>query len=310
MKTFSSLLLTSSLLPTIVQGFTSSTRGTGFATSVDLLSSRSLAPFWLDRQRSSCRRRGDVATFMSSAEDEAGSGSTEDPKVDVDAIIKYGGALAVQVGLIFAGFSGLDKIVELTSIHVPFAANFILFYFMALKSRVFNPLANDRPRPDTMETDETEKEAKRIMPSWTPPGFVFPIVWLLIIGPIRAATSAMVYNQTLSYAHPAIMALMLHLSIGDVWNTINNVEKRFGVSVVGVVLVWLSKANAALRYFSVVPLAGKLLGVTMIWLTIAASLITATWRLNPDPATGKPEPLFPMVGEKKTKISWFSSEED
>lgn len=116
----------------------------------------------------------------------------------------------------------------------------------------------------------------------------------------------MVYASTGSYACLAIMSLMLHLSIGDVWNTVNNVERRYGASVIGVVLVWLSKAHASYQYFQVDPMAGKILALTLIWLTIASVLITRTWQLNPDPATGKPEPLYPVKGGKaKTRYIWF-----
>jgi translocator protein len=101
--------------------------------------------------------------------------------------------------------------------------------------------------------------------------------------------------------------LYLHLSIGDVWNTINNIERRFGVAVTGVLLVWLSKAHAAYQYGRVNVLAGRLVAATLIWLTIATALVTATWRLNPDPATGKPEPLYPVKGKAETTFAWFSS---
>lgn len=226
-------------------------------------------------------------------------------KLDTDAIFKYTAAIAIQLSLIFGVFTGLDKLVSAFNVKVPFAANFFLFYVWALRTRIFNPLKNNRPQIKTLESAAANDTRKRKMPTWTPPGFVFPIVWLLIIAPIRAITSAMVYGATGKYANVAIMSLMLHLSIGDVWNTINNIEKRFGVSVIGVYCVWLSKAHAAYRYYQVVPFAGKLLSVTLVWLTIASTLITRVWQLNPDPKTGKPEPLYPVAGSKKTEFAWF-----
>jgi len=261
-------------------------------------------------------------TLMSTAQDDdaasssdkdeptsspAAAAATDVQKLDSSAIAKYFMAIGIQMSLIYSFFMALDKIGASVSFPIPTAVNFIIFYVLALKSRIFNPLSNQRPKVQTLETATTNK---RKMPSWTPPGFVFPIVWLLIIGPIRAATSTAIVKALGCYANPTIMALMLHLSIGDVWNTINNVEQRYGVSVMGVLCVWLSKAHAAYRYYQVVPLAGKVLGVTLVWLTIASTLITATWRLNPDPTTGKPEPLYPTVtqGEpSKTQFAWFSS---
>jgi translocator protein len=238
------------------------------------------------------------------------SSSSAAGTLDGSAILKYGAAMGVQMGLVFAIFGIFDKLVAAYSLKIPFAANVVLFYFLALKSRVLNPLSNTRPQTKTLEAADGDNNKndvpKRNMPSWTPPGVVFPIVWLLIIGPIRAVTSAMVYKSVGSYASLPILSLMLHLSIGDVWNTINNVERRYGVAVTGVFCVWLSKAHAAYQYGLVNCLAGTLLGGTLIWLTIASALVTATWRLNPNPTTNKPEPLYPVKGKTETKFAWFS----
>jgi translocator protein len=249
---------------------------------------------------------GLVKTSTTLAASSASSDDATSKKFDFDAVVKYAAAIAIQMSLLLGLFSGLDAIVSRFSLQVPFAVNVAFFYALALKSRVFNPLANNRPKVQTLET--AKEQEKRKMPTWTPPGVVFPIMWLLIIAPLRAVASSMIYASTKCYANTAILTLMLHLSIGDVWNTINNVEKRYGVSVVGVLCVWLSKAYAAYQYYQIVPLAGKLLALPLIWLSIASSLIAATWRLNPDPNTGKPEPLFPTVGDKKTKLVWFSKQ--
>ena len=195
---------------------------------------------------------------------------------------------------------------------MPFAVNFFFFYACALKSRILNPLNNQRPSPDTKELKETEETTapKRKMPSWTPPGFVFPIVWLLIIGPLRAVSCSLVYQTTGTYANAAIFTLMAHLSIGDIWNTINNKERRYGTSVVGVLMVWASAAAAAYQYFQVCPLAGRLLSLPLVWLTVASSLIVRTWQLNPDASTGKAEPLMPTTDDSQTtitKLEWFES---
>ena len=64
---------------------------------------------------------------------------------------------------------------------------------------------------------------------------------------------------------------------------------------------------------SCLPLAGKLLGVTCIWLSVATALITDTWRLNPITTSGKDGqktrrvPLFPVVGEAETTFLWFNN---
>jgi tryptophan-rich sensory protein len=238
--------------------------------------------------------------------------SSEGTVLDTGAIVRYGAAITVQMGLLTLLFTGLDAGVAALKIgKIPFAINVFLFYFLALKSRVFNPLSNQRPQRVTKEIKASDGESEpppRKMPTWTPPGFVFPIVWILLIGPIRAVSSALVYQRTGKYSCQAIPTLMLHLSIGDVWNTINNVERRYGTSVVGVTMVWLSAGAAAFQYYQVSHLAGRLLALPLIWLTIASSLIIRTWQLNPSPDTAKLESLLPKKSSSTktiTKLLWF-----
>lgn len=258
-------------------------------------------------QRVKQRQQQVTPTFVQNTDSSSLLATTSEPapdsqELDVAALGKYAFAVTTQMAIFYALFSGVDYVVNLANLQVPFAVNCVVFWFVALKSRVLNPLNNTRPQPANLEAPDAEQ---RNMPSWTPPGVVFPIMWILIIGPIRAATTAMVYSVTGCYAHAAILSLMLHLSIGDVWNTINNVERRYGASVIGVLLVWMSKAFAAAQYYQVLPLAGKLLCLPLVWLTIASALIIRTWQLNPDEQTGEPYPLYPVKGQGETELSWF-----
>lgn len=226
--------------------------------------------------------------------------------LDVEALTKYGAALAIQISLFYGLFLVMDQVVTNTGSNVPYWANIAFFYAMSLRSRLFNPLSNKRPNPKTFEIEGQEgQEQTRNMPTWTPPGVVFPVMWILIIAPIRAVTATMVYGATQSYADPAIMALAVHLSIGDVWNTINNVEKRYGAAVPGVLCVWLTKAWTAYQFYQVVPLAGQIMVIPLLWLTVASTLVTRIWQLNPDAETGEIEPLYPVVGKASSNFTWF-----
>lgn len=89
-----------------------------------------------------------------------------------------------------------------------------------------------------------------------PPPKAFPIIWISI-GFLRTIASSLIYETTGTLLCAPILALYLHLSIGDTWNTIASVEDRTGAAVPGVVLVWLSVVYAVRRYHETLPLAGK-----------------------------------------------------
>jgi len=133
-------------------------------------------------------------------------------------------------------------------------------------------------------------------------------MWILIIGPVRAYSSAVIFESTGTFCDVAHLSFILHLTVGDVWNTINNTECRYGASVVGVLGVVASVAFASYQYYMVDPTAGTLLGATSLWLCTAAALIVDTWRLNPR-SNGERDPLYPVLGDTKTEFAWLSSSE-
>mmetsp|Transcript_19150 Transcript_19150/g.55677 ORF Transcript_19150/g.55677 Transcript_19150/m.55677 type:complete len:183 (-) Transcript_19150:5216-5764(-) len=94
--------------------------------------------------------------------------------------------------------------------------------------------------------------------------------------------------------------MILHLSVGDTWNTITNIEKRLGVSAIGCVVVWLSVWNAIFRYYTTVPLAGKVLSPSGVWISIATILTASIWRMN-QPV----QPVWPVKGDgKSASFKW------
>ena len=101
----------------------------------------------------------------------------------------------------------------------------------------------------------------------------------------------MIYRTSGLVSKP-IMAMMAHLSIGDTWNTINNVERRMGTAALGVQIVMASVYYAVFQYYKANKLAGKILAPSAVWLTIANFLVVTIWRIN-TPL----RPLFPSKEE-------------
>lgn len=92
---------------------------------------------------------------------------------------------------------------------------------------------------------------KRIRPSWMPPPLAFPIVWTTI-GVLRTVAAVMIWEAVgRQLLVVPLAAYCLHLSIGDTWNTINNVENRLGTAVLGVGFVWASAVTVDYLYFQV-----------------------------------------------------------
>jgi len=242
--------------------------------------------------------------------------SSSQPPVDVTAIFKYATGLTAQTFMIYTFLAiFMDKVLVSTilkgklgllqSTVIPTWANFVFFYMFNLKTSFFSILPINKQSGDKLQKNWDDR--KRKQPSWTPPGYVFAIMWPLFVFGTRAYTASRVVGRLGGvYANHAVMALMLHLSVANLWNTVNNIERRLGVSVILLYLLWLTKAYAAYQFWRIDKITGQLLALTLTWLTAAAALETNTWLINPDPDTGRVEPLYPakVKGKWKTVFRW------
>lgn len=232
--------------------------------------------------------QGPRALPLKSAAADAAEGGVSPPapkaRLDKSALVTYFVALGLQFGSIYIFLWGVQEAFRRLNVGFGVALWFARFFFafMSLRSRVFSVLDNSRPRV----ADEAKEIQQRKRPSWMPPPFVFPIVWTTI-AVLRTVSSSIIFENSGSLLARPLLFFYLHLCVGDVWNTINNVEKRLGAAVPGVFAVWLSVVAAVRAYYKFVPLAGLVLLPSAVWISIANVLVCSIWALN-----GK-EPLYP-----------------
>ena len=172
----------------------------------------------------------------------------------------------------------------------------VLMFFLSVRSRIFSPLDNSRPKANG--SDPVFRDMKR--PSWQPPAIAFPFIWTTI-SILRTASAYLIYKSTGSIVSSPLLAFFAHLSIGDTWNTINNVEKRLGTAALGVLFVLGSVFFTTYQYYKTYPLAGYILAPSCVWLSVATVLIFTIWRINYDSA-GKPS--FYPSNEEGPRCKW------
>ena len=121
-------------------------------------------------------------------------------------------------------------------------------------------------------------------PSWTPPDWVFPVTWttLYICMAVAGARVAMLPDNGIA------MALWsLQIALNGLWTPVffglQNI--RLGMAVVGA--LWVSVALAMAALWQMDQIAGLLFAPYLLWVTIAAALNAAVWRLNPDQAAAQ-----------------------
>lgn len=118
-------------------------------------------------------------------------------------------------------------------------------------------------------------------PSWTPPDWVFPVVWstLYLCMASAGARVAMLPENGIAMAFWA-----LQVALNGLWTPVFFGLKRIRLGMVVLSALWLSVLATTWALWTVDWIAGVLFIPYLIWVTIAGALNASVWRLNPDEA--------------------------
>ncbi|MBD2362426.1 TspO/MBR family protein [Anabaena minutissima FACHB-250] len=207
-------------------------------------------------------------------------------ELDIRAVLVYKLGTILQIVVMILVLLGMEKLVMLIDNNSFFPSWFstlltgLFFALLSIRSRIFSLLDNTRSR---------QTYDQIIRPKWAPPPLAFPIVWM-IIAVLRVISSVLVWQQmNHQFLVLPLILFVVHLALGDTWNTIFTVERRLGAAVPVVILgPWLSAVVVTAIYWQTNPIAGMTLSFSCVWLTVAAVLVLRIWQLNGS------EPLYPL----------------
>lgn len=205
---------------------------------------------------------------------------TEAAAVDWRAIGLYLGGTLLQILVMILALWGLQKATLTIPAQWAMCPALGFFTLVSVRSRLFSPLDNSRNRKTYNAVEQ---------PNWAPPPLAFPLAWMTI-GVLRVISSYWVWQAVgQNYLALPLVLFMIHLALGDTWNTIFTVESRLGAAVPVVLMGPLaSSLVVTAAYWQAVPRAGYLLAPMCVWLIVASALVFEIWRLNGQ------EPWYPL----------------
>jgi tryptophan-rich sensory protein len=118
-------------------------------------------------------------------------------------------------------------------------------------------------------------------PAWTPPRWVFPVVWTSLY--ILMALAGMRLAQNGDSAQ-ALALWSLQIALNTLWTPIYFGLHRIKAAMLVMVCLWLAVALSTWTFFGVDFVAGLLFLPYLIWVSIAGALNFSTMRLNPQQA--------------------------
>lgn len=119
-----------------------------------------------------------------------------------------------------------------------------------------------------------------VRPQWTPPNAVFGPVWTVLY--LLMAISAWLVWSTVGLRRGFVPLLWFHvqLLLNVSWSWIFFHFHQPGWAFVEILCLWVAIALTALHFFRIRRLAAALLAPYLAWVTFAAGLNFAIWRLN------------------------------
>ncbi|MEW5765297.1 MAG: TspO/MBR family protein [Acidobacteriota bacterium] len=118
-------------------------------------------------------------------------------------------------------------------------------------------------------------------PPWTPPDWLFGPAWTYLYASMGLAAFLVWRSGGGSRARAALGLFFLQLALNAGWTPLFFGLHAMGWALVEILVLLAAAAATALAFFRVRRAAGMLLLPYLAWLTYAAALNAALWRLNP-----------------------------
>ncbi|MEO0743551.1 MAG: TspO/MBR family protein [Bacteroidota bacterium] len=118
-------------------------------------------------------------------------------------------------------------------------------------------------------------------PAWTPPNWLFPVAWSILY--LLIAVSGWLVWREVGFegASKAFTVYGLQLVLNAAWSWLFFGRHDMGLAFLDIAGLWLAIALTMGLFWAMKPLAGALLVPYLLWVTYAAALNLALWRMNP-----------------------------
>lgn len=117
-------------------------------------------------------------------------------------------------------------------------------------------------------------------PSWTPPHWVFGPVWMTLYIMMGVAAWLVWRRGGWTAAAVPLTLFLIQLVFNVVWSALFFGLRRPDLAFFDIALLWLAIIATLVAFWRVTPAAGWLLSPYWLWVSYAAALNLAIWRMN------------------------------
>lgn len=118
-------------------------------------------------------------------------------------------------------------------------------------------------------------------PSWAPPGWLFGPVWTVLYALMGVAAWLVWRVRGFAGVRTALILFIVQLIFNAVWTWIFFVWRQGALAFIEILLLWALIVATLILFWRVSRVAGALMIPYLGWVSFAAALTFAMWRLNP-----------------------------
>ena len=120
-----------------------------------------------------------------------------------------------------------------------------------------------------------------VRPPWAPPGWLFAPVWTVLYVLMAVAAWLVWRVHGFKEGRAALVLFIVQLGANALWTWLFFVWHQGALAFAEVILLWCLIVATAVSFRRLNAVAAVLLLPYLAWVTFAAALTLAAWRLNP-----------------------------
>lgn len=118
-------------------------------------------------------------------------------------------------------------------------------------------------------------------PGWAPPPWLFGPVWSVLYLLMGIAAWLVWRERGFRGPRTALTLFVVQLAANALWTWLFFAWRRGALAFSEILLLWVLIAATIVAFWRIRPLAGALLVPYLLWVSFAAALTLAVWRMNP-----------------------------
>lgn len=117
-------------------------------------------------------------------------------------------------------------------------------------------------------------------PAWTPPNWVFPVVWPILYILMGISAWLIWKLKTTKLTDSVFTWFYMQLALNALWSWLFFGMHYIGTALAEILLLWTAIIFTILLFWNKRRLAGALLVPYLAWVSYASALTFAIWKLN------------------------------